>query len=374
VSKSHKIIFVSWLISNGGIENHLYNLSILIKKNHPESDLFLISRYCNPNVKIFFEKNKIPIKILYIKPYKSTNTSIFNTIILFFKILFTVGFRNADIIYSMELSPLSLVYKKIFLKHNSSFIYNIVGDPKATEKHSNTTLYKYLFLNIVDTVLFESEIHKNNFKFDLRNKSSYILPHLANICEKIPPCKSKSKIFRIGFLGRADKHKGAERLLKFFIINSKPEWSLTYYSIEGDFLNELIETLNENRSKYRNIKISNGWQSTSELRDIFHNIDLTVLWSDSEGIPLILIESLANGTPFIASDVGAIKILSRNNPYCQLFENNDNPEIIFSNFIAFLSKEKNLSEKVFYKFLELYNLKEIQNNYLNILINSRIDN
>lgn len=368
--KSKKIIFICWLISNGGIENHIYNLSQLIKINHPETELFIICRYCNPNVKLFKEQKAIPIRIFYTTPFNSANVRILSTFSLLIKAFKHIGFRKADIIYSMEISLMSIVYKKIFLKNNANFILNIVGNPDSFYYFTNKTIKKQIFSQTVDTVLFETEIHKKNFNLSLKNKDFFILPHLSKIINEAPLPKNKSKLFRIAFLGRADKHKGAERLLNFFINHSMPTWSLTYYSYEGDYLNELTQISN---NKKLNINIRDGWESANELRKLFQNIDLTVLWSDSEGLPLILIESLANGTPFIASDVGAIKILSHNNPYCQLFKKNDDLEEIFSNFIAFLATEKNLSEKVFHKFLELYNLKTIQKDYLNILFHNRLN-
>jgi len=50
------------------------------------------------------------------------------------------------------------------------------------------------------------------------------------------------------------------------------------------------------------------------LPAIFDRADLLVLPSAGEGLPLVLMESMAYGVPFVATDVGAIRSLARDNP------------------------------------------------------------
>ena len=42
--------------------------------------------------------------------------------------------------------------------------------------------------------------------------------------------------------------------------------------------------------------------------------DLLVLLSDEEGFPMTLLESMAFGVPFVATDVGAVRVMAEDNP------------------------------------------------------------
>jgi glycosyltransferase involved in cell wall biosynthesis len=55
-----------------------------------------------------------------------------------------------------------------------------------------------------------------------------------------------------------------------------------------------------------------GTKAQDELGDWYRAADLTVLPSLSEGIPNVLLESLACGTPFLATDVGGVREICAN--------------------------------------------------------------
>jgi glycosyltransferase involved in cell wall biosynthesis len=60
----------------------------------------------------------------------------------------------------------------------------------------------------------------------------------------------------------------------------------------------------------RNV-VFEGAVAHDRLGDWYRSADLTVLPSLSEGVPNVLLESLACGTPFVASRVGGVATLAR---------------------------------------------------------------
>jgi glycosyltransferase involved in cell wall biosynthesis len=62
-----------------------------------------------------------------------------------------------------------------------------------------------------------------------------------------------------------------------------------------------------------NIRLRGAW-TPEELPAIMDKTDLVVLPTEYEGVPLVLLECMAFGVPFVASDVGAISSLAEDNP------------------------------------------------------------
>ncbi len=69
-----------------------------------------------------------------------------------------------------------------------------------------------------------------------------------------------------------------------------------------------------------------GDQPNGELPEWFRAADLFVLPSRSEGLPTVLLESLACGTPFVASCVGGIPELANLGP-CKLVRPGDSEQL-----------------------------------------------
>src|SRR5437588_261852 len=62
------------------------------------------------------------------------------------------------------------------------------------------------------------------------------------------------------------------------------------------------------------LPLAGPWLDGPELSTILANVDLIVLPSETEGLPVVLLEALAHGVPFVASDVGAVRTLAEDNP------------------------------------------------------------
>ena len=119
----------------------------------------------------------------------------------------------------------------------------------------------------------------------------------------------------IGFMGRVNKNKGIEDLLDVYEDLNKDRYNLF---IAGSGKESYLEKLNE-RYDLKNVNFL-GYISNKE--EFFSNIDIFVFPSHSEGLGLVLLESMSYSKICISRDVPPMNsILDKNSGY--LFHNND---------------------------------------------------
>lgn len=123
------------------------------------------------------------------------------------------------------------------------------------------------------------------------------------------------------FLGRLVDYKGIDTLLKAYA-------KLDSYNLkiigEGPMLDEVKVRIN----KLRNIELL-GALSHEEAMDYLKKSAFMVFSSECyENMPLVIIESLASGTPVIASNLGAMKELVEDNVTGLLFKPGDPEDLM----------------------------------------------
>jgi glycosyltransferase involved in cell wall biosynthesis len=107
----------------------------------------------------------------------------------------------------------------------------------------------------------------------------------------------------IGFVGRLSEEKGILNFVKSISnILESDNSRYIYIAGEGHLKPKIYNLLKENG---KNIILSK-WVPHDQLGNILNNLKLLVLPSYSEGLPNIILESMACGTPVLATSVGAI--------------------------------------------------------------------
>lgn len=111
------------------------------------------------------------------------------------------------------------------------------------------------------------------------------------------------------WVGRFDPVKGLEVLLQACKIIANKSLRFRLYLVGDGQIRPKIETM------MRELKLENhvfitGMVPHDALPDWYRAANLTVLSSHSEGIPNVLRESLACGTPYVSTDVGGVSELS----------------------------------------------------------------
>jgi len=110
---------------------------------------------------------------------------------------------------------------------------------------------------------------------------------------------------RIGYIGRLSEEKGVLEFLESLpgIINYRKD---LHVLIGGDGpLQGIIGVFLQEEKLTDHVKIA-GWISHDQLPDVLNKLHLLVIPSFTEGLPNIMLEAMACGTPVAATSVGAI--------------------------------------------------------------------
>lgn len=168
----------------------------------------------------------------------------------------------------------------------------------------------------------------------------------------------------IGYIGRLSPEKGSmnfaesvkilkkENLKFVFIGDGKLRTSIEQYIIEND-LHSHLEYL--------------GWVPHNNLPSYLNNLKLLVIPSYTEGLPNIMLEAMACGTPVLATPVGAIPEVIKDGKTGFIMENNS-PECISKNIFRALEHPQleNIVQNAKEFIIENYTYEAALERYTNI--------
>lgn len=196
-----------------------------------------------------------------------------------------------------------------------------------------------------DIVIFPTKAIRNKYlEYNFFNNSKKIVfPNLIIINEtKLKKEERNKETFDIIYAGGFQKHKGGHTLIKAFKkINDK---NIRLHIFGGGIYEKEFKKLAENDNRI----IFHGNISNEEMVEFYKFGDITVLPSICfENFSRVLLESLANGLPVIASNVGG------------------NPELIKEGYNGFLFEPDDVEElkgKIEYAISHKEKLKEMWKN------------
>jgi glycosyltransferase involved in cell wall biosynthesis len=174
-----------------------------------------------------------------------------------------------------------------------------------------------------------------------------------------------NKDFVIGAAGRLDEQKNYELLIDaVYHLKQKGHDIKCIILGEGPLRDELEEKI-EKLSLVNNIFLP-GYRS--DVINFLKAIDVFVISSLDEGLPMILLEAMANGKAIISTPVGAIKKVLTHNVDALLFEVGNFHDL--SNYLLMLKndtlKKKNLGVSAKEKFEKEYTSDRMTYKYLKI--------
>jgi len=175
-------------------------------------------------------------------------------------------------------------------------------------------------------------------KYDLekyRNKISIAHHHFLDFDKFKMKKKFDERNNLIGYIGRLSQEKGVLNFVKSIPKMSKRKSDLQFLIAGDGQSRDKIEKYIDKEELNNKVELG-GWISHDDLPNYFNELKLIVLPSYTEGLPNIMLESMACGTPVLATPVGAIPDVIKDGETGFIMENNS-PECIAENVIRALN-------------------------------------
>lgn len=317
-----------------------YFVSDIIKILEPISEqVYVISgheeriKYQNKNVKIFpvklavhYAKTKRPLWFSYILWILKCFLIQIN---MCFNLIRILGDIDIVIYMAYPFNLLPLIIAKIFRKKNIELII------RSEERHHNRLLKLFLDINnildfkLMDTISPESKSLVKEFNLDKYQKK--VVGECSRFVEidkiNVLPLKNRKNV--IGFIGRLRKEKGIIEFVKSIpiILNERKDVEFLIIG-EGD-MSKWVKSQIKDVKKNHNAKIKFlGWVPREDIFDVLVSLKILVMpTTHAEGLPTIILESMASGTPVLTTNVGGIPDVIQDRKTGFIMESNS-PEYI----------------------------------------------
>lgn len=190
-------------------------------------------------------------------------------------------------------------------------------------------------LNLVDKIILYSPRLIDEWNLKKYSHKILIAPrHFLNFSNFKLSTEFTQRNDLIGYVGRLSEEKGILNFVKSIPLLLKQKPCLNILIIgDGDLKNNVKNYLSNN-SLENNVKLV-GWSSNEDLPKYLNLLKLLVIPSYTEGLPNVMLEAMACGTPVLATKVGAIPDIIKDEETGFLMKNNS-PECIAENIIRAL--------------------------------------
>lgn len=320
--KNKKVTFLLLHLGYGGIETSTINTANALSNDY---EVEIVSFYNLKHNQEKFVKNNIRIKYLYNGgPNKDEFISAVKKINIF-KILYE-GFKSVSILIKRKWYMVNYIYNcdaknVVSTRYDYSVLLSKYGNKNAIkfaqEHHHHNNNKKYI--NILSTkykninyLCALTKGLKNDYKKFLKENNYTKIIYLPNMIIDNNTEKSDLKSKNIISVGRLHKGKRIDELINIFskIKNKKSKLYIIGDGEEKDRLKQLIYD-----KKLENRVIMLGYLDKEQQKDYYLDSCVFAMTSESEGLPMVLLEAMQYGIPCIAfkTDTGVADIISDNN-------------------------------------------------------------
>ena len=203
-------------------------------------------------------------------------------------------------------------------------------------------LLKKINLILLDQIFIYSTNLINTWNLEKYREKIFIAPeHFINFDAfniKKPLSKRKNLV---GYIGRLSNEKGIQNFVESIPKILEEKEDLDFIIVGNGELYSNIQKYIINESLSDKVKLA-GWVDHDELPKHMNELKLLVLPSYTEGLPNVMLEAMACGTPVLATSVGSIPDVIKDSKNGFIMESNS-PECIAYNVVRVLNN-LNLNE------------------------------
>lgn len=294
-----KILFVIDNLGSGGAQNQLTLLAVMLQKEGYEVEVF----YYYPQSFFKVRLDQIGIKTyLFQKKTKIGFEVVFEIIRLIRRMKYhtVISFLDTPNIYNILSNAMPFFKASTIISYRSSI--NIGSLP-----WSKKVMYS-IMNSLANYIVFNSKHERENwirYQPKLRNKSNTIYNVVdLDRFEQRKSYQRKNKLLLIGSVG-PDKNG---LLVVDSLSKLIPEYNITI-TWTGQRVYEIVERKDYIEAMDVAIiqnNLQNYWKYEEPVKDVhlyYQNFDALILASKVEGLPNVVCESLATGTPVLISNV-----------------------------------------------------------------------
>ena len=181
-------------------------------------------------------------------------------------------------------------------------VYQIKADPLSKFVSSVINLNSTLVDKII---LYSCHLMENTCFSKFQHKVIVAHRHFVDFSKFVIKEERYSQVNVVGYIGRFSEEKGILNLLLSIPVVLKKRKDINFLLCgEGELSSKIRKKVSaDGLAQKVNLP---GWVSHDEVPKYLKKMSLLVIPSETEGLPNILLESMACGTPALAASVGAI--------------------------------------------------------------------
>ena len=332
----NKISFLLLHLGYGGIESATINTANSLCDDY---DIEIMSFYKLSKTQANKLNDKIKVKYLYDDgPNKEEFLDVFHNHKIFsilkegIKSISILAKKKIRVIYYIKNCDSKYI---VSTRYDFSVLLSKYGNDNsvkiAQEHHYHNNNKRYInilknkYYNIDYLFALTKTLEDDYKKFLIKNKHTKVVL-VPNMLYYIPSKQSKLDKKNIITISRLDYGKRNDDIIKAFSKIKEKNWKLYIIGDGKEFnnLNKLINDLNMNDRI-----ILTGYKNKEEIEEYMLKSSLFLMASETEGLPMVLLEAMSYGIPCIAYEVASgVNDIIDNNKNGYIIKNRNEEEYI----------------------------------------------